>query len=95
MAQVPDHLVPADDLTDAHIRFSSLKVHDEGGADVYFSLYDDDENHLADYVIYLEPAEYGSIDSLVAEAHKRMCDVLRQWLYVTDKMRQHYEKRSG
>jgi len=94
MAQVPDHLVPADGLTDAHIRFSGLKVHDEGGADVLFSLYDDDENHLADYVIYVEPAEYDSIDGLIAEAHKRMCDVLRQWLFVTDKMRQRYEKKS-
>jgi hypothetical protein len=95
MAQIADHLVPTDGLTDAHIRFSSLEIHEEGGADVHFSLYDDDENHLTDFVIYVEPAEYASMDRLVAEAHRRMCDVLRQWLYVTDKMRQHYEKQSA
>jgi hypothetical protein len=95
MAQVPDHLVPTDGLTDARIRFSSLDVHQEGGADVHFGLYDEDENHLADFVIYVEPTDDGSIDRLVAEAHRRMCDVLRQWLYMTDKMRQAHEERSG
>lgn len=94
MAEVPDHLVPTQGLTNSHIEFAGFDVLEGGAVLVRFAMCDEDRNYLATFNVPVSPlAEGGTIDALVAEAHRRMCDVLRQWLYMTDVMRQAYEKR--
>jgi hypothetical protein len=98
MAEIPDYLVPTDGLTNSYIRFGGLDVNYDngGGADVRFGIYNEDGQFLANFVIPVLPTERdGSVDALIAGAHRQMCDVLRQWLYMTDRIRQAYEKSAA
>lgn len=82
-----------DGVTASFIRFDSLQLdHTAGGADVTFGIYNEDQNKIGDFEIYVPST--GSTDGLICEAHRMMCDVLRQWLYITDQNRQAYEKRA-
>jgi hypothetical protein len=53
-------------------------------------MHDDDGDEIGEYSIPMRLADYGGIDQLVAEAHQKMIDVLRQWIYVTEMMRKAY-----
>jgi hypothetical protein len=96
MAEVQNHLVPTDGLTNSLIRFDSFEVvHGAGGANVKFGIYDEDAHWLADFVIFVSTDEgSGSVAGVIARAHRQMTDVLRQWLYMTDMLRQSYEKQA-
>jgi hypothetical protein len=92
VADVPDHLVPTDGLTNSYIRFDGLVVlHDQGaGARLFFGIYDESHNKLADFPIEVRNAGKG-VQDVIAEGHRQMTDILRQWLHTTDVMRDAYE----
>ena len=94
MAEVAEHLIPQDGLSNARIIMEGLDAGTGGSAHVRFGLYDENELLIGVISIEVEATVHGTLDALVAEAHRHMCDVLRQWLYRTDVMRQAYEKRS-
>jgi hypothetical protein len=93
MADVPDHLVPEDGLTDSFIRFDALHIlHGQQAVEVTFGIYDEDQHLLGNFEIVVAN-EGGGTNALIAAAHRQMTDVLRQWLYTTDTMRKTYENQ--
>jgi hypothetical protein len=93
MAEVPDHLVPEDGLTNSFVRFHEMKVlHDgERGSLFRFGICTEKGVGLADFEVFVEIPPNGGVSQMIADAHRHMGDVLRQWLYVIDKRRQSYE----
>lgn len=96
MVDVPDHLVPTDGLTNSAIRFDALEInHGDKSVRVTFGVYDDQQARLTELFVDVPIADYpGGANGLIAHAHARMTDILRQWLYMTDKIRQGYETPS-
>lgn len=92
MVDVPEHLVPTDVLVDSTIRLAGFDVVGSG-ATVRFEMVDIDGEPSGDLAIDVEPQPDGTIDAMIAEAHRKLCDVLRQWLYVIDKERQAYDRQ--
>jgi len=96
MSDVPDRLVPRDGLTNSYIKFVGLDAAgDAGAAVVRFDMHNENGTHIGTFRVVAGPTKNGSIDQMVSRAHRQMCDVLRQWLYMTDKMAQAYEKREA
>jgi hypothetical protein len=92
MAEVPDHLVPQDGLTNSAIRFDALEIlHGEHKTRFSFGIYDEQQVWVADFKIDIPTGAADGVAAMIAEAHRRMTDVLRQWLYMTDVMRGSYE----
>jgi hypothetical protein len=93
MADVPNHLVPRDGLTNSAIRFDGLDInHNDDTVHVTFGIYDDYQARVTEYVIEVPLADYpGGVNGLIAHAHVKMTDILRQWLHLTDTMRRGYE----
>lgn len=93
MAEVPDHLVPRDGLTNSAIKFDGFEIlHGLGTVRITFGIYEDNDRRISHYVFDLPLGGHsGGANGLIAEAHRQMSDVLRQWLYRTDKVRQAYE----
>ncbi|AKM09310.1 hypothetical protein [Croceicoccus naphthovorans] len=93
MAEVPDHLVPSDGFTNSTVRYAGFDaIPGESGASHRFEFVDGDGRVIGTYRIETKPTSDGTIDAMVAGAHRQMTNVLRQWLFVTDKVRAHYEK---
>lgn len=92
MTEIADRLVPQDGLTDAQIKFSRFEVLGSGAL-IYFAITDEDGKYVGEFPIEVHPSGAGTIDELVATAHRNMVDVLRQWIYVADLTAQEYEKR--
>lgn len=93
MADVPDHLIPSDGLTRSFIYLEGLDVLQNGGALVRFKLTDENGDYFASYGVTVRASKEGTTDQLLARAHQKMIDVLRQWTFVLDVHRQIYEKR--
>jgi hypothetical protein len=91
MVDVPEYLVPMDGLTNSAIRLEGMDVGKGGGANFRFEMRDEDGQFMGRFVIPVEPTK-GPIDLMFAEAHRKMRDVLRQWVHSTDTTRQAYEK---
>ena len=92
MAEIPDHLVPTDGLTNSLIRYAGLDAPSDDGDVIHrFDMFDEDRHRIGTFEIETPPADGGSVDRMIGDAHRRMTDILRQWLYTTDKLRQHYE----
>ncbi|MEG3145875.1 hypothetical protein U1839_14535 [Sphingomonas sp. RT2P30] len=93
MPEVPEHLVPTDGLTNSFIRFGGLDTTpDSGFANMRFDIYDEQGGYLATFNIPIAPNERGSVDMMIADAHREMTNVLRQWIYEVDTLRMAYEK---
>ena len=96
MAEVPDHLVPTDGLTNSVIRYAGLDTFEGGGGAIHrFNIYDENREYVSTFEIETQPTGKGSADAMIERAHKQMVDVLRQWLHTTEKMRQEYEKSAA
>lgn len=94
MADIADHLVPRDGLTNSYLKFTKLLAAPKGGgATIVFTLYDEDQIEIGEFDIAVAPRRggKGTVDEMIARAHRKMTDVLRQWIYMTDKVRQIYE----
>lgn len=94
MADVPDHLAPEDGLTNSRIKFTAFEVDELEIVVVKFTLFDEEGKIVGEFPIDVAPQPEGTIDAMIAAAHRKMCDVLRQWLLVTDKMVQSYSGKS-
>jgi len=95
MAEVPDYLVPTDGLTNSSVRFAGLDtISGKNGARVKFDIFDEDEEYVATFAFDVGPQPEETIDSIVAEAHRRMRDMIRQWLHDVDVMHRHYSKQT-
>ena len=93
MAEVPDHLVPTDGLTKSMIEYAGFDVdRTTGGASHRFNMRDEEGDRVGTFTVYTRPTAEGSVDQMVAEAHRKMVNVLRQWLHVTDDLRKLYER---
>lgn len=93
MAEVPDHLVPAEGLTSSTMFYAGFDaIPNESGAIHRFDIRDENGDYVATFKIKTRPTDKGTIDSMVAEAHQKLTDILRQWLWWTDHNRQHHEK---
>jgi hypothetical protein len=92
MAEVPDHLVPQDGLTNSSVRWYGMEImHGQGTVRFFFGIYDDNQQKIADFPIDLPvTGDRPGVTPLIAEAHRRMNDILRQWLYMNDAMFQSY-----
>lgn len=96
MAEVPDHLVPTDGLTNSLIKYGGLDTLPSGGGAIHrFDIYNEERKFVASFEIETGPTGRGSVDGMIAEAHRRMVDVLRQWLHLTEEMRQAYENSAA
>src|SRR4051794_7918653 len=95
MAEVPDHLVPQDGLTNSAIRFDALEIlHEEKKARFSFGIYDEQQVWVANFKIDV-PTGADGVAAMISEAHHRMTDVLRQWLYSMDMMAEAYETQTS
>ena len=93
MAEVPDHLVPTDGLTNSSVKFAGLDaLPGRNGARIRFDIFDEGQSYVATFSFDIGPRPEGTIDALVAEGHRKMRDVLRQWLHGVDMMHQAYSK---
>ena len=96
MPDVPEHLVPTDGLTDSLLKYAGFDTFPMGGGGSHrFDFYDEAKAYIGTFKIEVQPTGHGTVDGQIAEAHRRMIDALRQWLHVTDKMRQAYEKSAA
>jgi len=96
MADVPDHLVPQDGLTNSFVRFDGLDMnYNVGMTDVRFGIYNEGGHRIADFVIPVPDGESASASGVIAAAHRDMTDVLRQWLYMIDTNRRVYERQEA
>ena len=93
MAEVPDHLVPRDGLTNSSVEFVGFDaVPGQSGARIRFDIFDEDQDYLTTFAIYVGPQPAGTIDALIVEGHRKMRDVLRQWLHGVDMMHKAYAR---
>ncbi|RWK66854.1 hypothetical protein [Mesorhizobium sp.] len=100
MAEVANHLVPRDGLTNSLIKFTRLEAPQKGsGATIFFTMYDEEHIEIGEMSFFVpakaKKGEKGTVDDLIARAHQEMADVLRQWLHTIDVMRQAYESGSA
>ena len=96
MAEVPDYLVPTDGLTNSTMALAGIDLIGRGGIQARFNISDEDQNYIGTFAIDVLPrGSEGTSDAMIADAYRKMSDVLRQWLYSADKMRQVYERRSA
>ncbi|MDH2382948.1 hypothetical protein [Bradyrhizobium sp. CER78] len=95
MAQVPNHLVPEDGHTDSALRLDSMEIlHGHQAARFMFGIYSESGQWLANFPIDIAIPGQGGLQEMFAEAHRAMTNILRQWLYMNDVMRQSYERGS-
>jgi hypothetical protein len=96
MAEVPDHLVPTDGLTNSRIHFAGLDTDEMGpGVTLRFVIRDEQDDLVGEIKIPVEPAMEGTVDAMIAEGFGRLTDMLRQWLYEADEHRQMYGRRGA
>lgn len=82
MAEVPDHLVPRDGLTNSTIRFEGMYSHPNSGhATFSFKMRGEQGDDIGVYNIIVAPNADGSVDQMIDVAHREMIDVLRQWIF--------------
>jgi hypothetical protein len=95
MANVPDHLVPSDGLTNSNLRFAGFNLLEDGTQIVRFEIKNEHREFVASYNIEVGRTPKGNADTVIADGHAHMRDVLRQWLYEIDKLEQHYRKQAN
>lgn len=92
MAEVPDHLVPTDGLTRSAIRFVGIEFDRETLAPtVRFEIVYGDGMRAGTFNIQPDSKRGDSMEAMVAEAHRDLRNILRQWLYETDVYTRAYE----
>jgi len=94
MAEVPDHLAPASRVSNARVRFAGLDTLEGGGAVFRFDVFQA-EKQVGTFSFEVRPSGRGNTDGLIALAHQKMNDALRQMLQENELARQAYEKRSA
>ncbi len=95
MAEIDDELVPMDGLTNTAIRFAGFDtMPSTGAALVRFEMLDEDGDRFATFSIEVDARAEGTTDALIAEGHRQMRDVLRQWLYRVDRAYRRYSART-
>lgn len=95
MAEVPDYLVPTDGLTNSRVRFSGLDILRSGEQLIRFEMSNESQQHVANFTIEVGPSRNGNADKVIADGHSKMRDILRQWLYETDKLEQFYRRQAA
>lgn len=96
MTEVPDHLAPRDGLTNSTIRFEGMYSHPNSGhATMSFRMRDENGDDVGVYNIVIPPNDDGSVDQMIALAHRQMIDVLRQWVYELDILKAAREKSAA
>jgi hypothetical protein len=94
MAEVEDDLVPGDGFTNSSIQFAGFdSIEGTGGGTFRFNITDENQNYLATFEVCVGVQPEGTIDAMMIEAHRRMRDVLRQWLHGVHVMHKHYSER--
>jgi hypothetical protein len=92
MVEIPDWLEPKEGLTNAYIKFNGLEAYKDGWkATLMFAFYNENRDHVADFSVHVDPEKGQKVDELVAEGHRRMTNILRQWLQQVDQARQSFE----
>jgi hypothetical protein len=66
-------------------------LHGTGAVAVRFGIYGEDQNWIGNFVVMVDNPNNSGVPAMIAQAHRQMSDVLRQWLFRTDMMRQAYE----
>src|SRR5947208_2425555 len=95
MAEVPDHLVPSDGLTNSQIRFAGFGFPEGGAQLVRFDIHNETQSFVATYVVEVVRSKGGNTDTVIADGHAYMRNVLRQWLHHMDKLEQFYRKQAA
>ncbi len=95
MVEVDDRLVPRDGLANCDIAFSTMEAVQGGGAARFSFEIRNDDVPVGTLSVEVEPFEDGSIDHMMAAAHERVIDMLRQLLYRADVLRKHYARRAN
>lgn len=93
MAEVPDRLVPSDGLTNATLTFAGLDLTGSNNVNLRFDIHDEQGRPVGVFTVATPKA--ANADLGIASGHRRMADILRQWLYTIDKMAEHYKKQGG
>jgi hypothetical protein len=94
MVDVPDHLAPASRVSDSRIRFAGLDTLEGGGGGVFRFDFFQGDVYVGTFKFEIGPTGKG-IDHMVALAHQKMNDALRQMLDENETRRQAYQKRSA
>jgi len=96
MPEVPEHLVPTDGLTDSRIHFAGMDTHhNDSGATMRFDIFDDRGDFVGTFNIDVYATEKGTVDAMIANAYRKLTDMLRQWLYCADQTRQAYDNKGA
>lgn len=95
MPEVPDHLVPTDGLTNAKVRFAGLDLWESGEQIIRFEIDDESRHRVGTFSIEVGSRRAGNADTVIADGHAKMRDVLRQWLHEVDKMERFYRKQAA
>lgn len=92
MVDVPDHLEPTDGLTRSSIRLAALSL--RHGHVAQFDIKDEKGSLVG--TLHIDVGDAGqNTAGVVADSYRQLTDMLRQWLYETDVMRQHYEAEAN
>ncbi|PDT74109.1 hypothetical protein CO675_26935 [Bradyrhizobium sp. C9] len=67
-------------------------MHGTGVVRFFFAINNEEKEKIADFHIDI-PNGGAGVHAMIEEAHRRMNDVLRQWLYMNEVMRQSYEPK--
>lgn len=93
MAEVAAHLTPTDGHTNATLKFVGFDTTGEdSNATCRFDMRDESGSFVGTLYVPVGPQSEPGINPMVAAAHVKVTNILRQWLYVNDKMRQAYER---
>ena len=92
-AAIKDHLVPADGISTAKIRFAGCHKHDAGSV-FRFEIFQG-ESLVGTFQFVLPDKPDESFEQMALKAHYMMNDALRQMLYQNEDVRKVYEKNVG
>lgn len=90
MAEVPDHMVPTDGLTNSTLLLAGIDSLEGSGGSLRFDIRDETGVYVGTFTVDVRPQPEGTTDALIAKGHEMMRDVLRQWLHTTEMARRHY-----
>lgn len=76
------------------IAFTGLDVANGHSADIRFSIWDSHGDEVGTLTLEVSPQDSGTVDSMIAVAHRRMALIAKSWAKKMDELAEEYEARS-
>ena len=91
MVDVPDHLAPANGVSNFSIRLGNIEIAADGHTSFRFDMYEE-KTLIASIPITIVNGT-GGLLAAIADAHRKLNDALRKMLYVSEAYRRNYEEQ--